>query len=352
MLMLIGVLAVATSNTLSPRLDWRPFEHGLVETLVGTRVPIAATSSISFGGDVLLARDVERIIDTYGPAYPYHSLRHVWSAFDTVIINFESTVPVEHVPTPDLTTNFSSPQTVLPALKEAGVTHAGLANNHSFDKNVEGYIATVQNIAASDIVPFGHPEIVDVFSIVMVPWGEETAAVIGVQAFNVDLDEVALLTALKQAEEESDVQIAYVHWGQEYTPIHNQPQSALASFLIDNGIDLVIGHHPHVVQDIQVYKDKLIIYSLGNLIFDQYFSPETQVGLLVNLTFSETYEPEIVLVPVTSVGSRAQPRLLPERERQLWLTNLAKRSDPLLQSMVEAGTISITKDLAISPRLP
>jgi poly-gamma-glutamate synthesis protein (capsule biosynthesis protein) len=79
----------------------------------------------------------------------------------------------------------------------------------------------------------------------------------------------------------SDLVIVIAHWGNEYQTTANQTIQALAHSFIDLGADLVIGSHPHVVQQQEVYKNKTIYYSLGNFVYDQYFSSETSTGLLV-----------------------------------------------------------------------
>ncbi len=91
---------------------------------------------------------------------------------------------------------------------------------------------------------------------------------------------------IMNAKAQSDVLIVSFHFGEEYKTVHNSRQEELAHGAIDSGADMVIGHHPHVIEDVEVYKDKPIVYSLGNFIFDQNFSTNTMRGML----FSATYE--------------------------------------------------------------
>ena len=99
------------------------------------------------------------------------------------------------------------------------------------------------------------------------------------------------------------------HWGEEYKKIHNAYQEKLAHAVIDAGADLIIGHHPHVSEDVEQYKGKYIVYSLGNFVFDQNFSEDTRNGLVVKVTleddkvakldqytvkFTDTYQPYLV----------------------------------------------------------
>ncbi len=352
----IFVLSAAFISTDVPRFEYNPwpaFQKGLIES-VSNEEPVftVATSSMFFGGDVLLARDVERNMVKYGADYPYKNLKEIWRDATDIVVNFESTAPNTHVPTPDLTTSFSSPLWVLDELAEAGVTLVSLANNHALDKGQRAYIETVDNIESLGIEVFGHPKEIDNESISYVEFGEQRVALIALHDIDGDIDTAAISQTFTTAASSSDLQIVYIHWGQEYKLLHSTPQEALATFMIDAGADMIIGHHPHVVQDIQIYKDTLIVYSLGNLVFDQYFSAAVQEGLLLELSSDENKVIRLNLLPVTSIGSRVQPRLMAEREQSVWLEALANRSEASIKTEILTGSISLDKNLAISPRLP
>lgn len=94
-------------------------------------------------------------------------------------------------------------------------------------------------------------------------------------------DREKIIAQIKQAKQETDIVIVSLHWGDEYQEKANASQRELAHALIDAGADLVIGHHPHVVQEVEKYKEGWIAYSLGNFVFDQTFSEETMKGLAV-----------------------------------------------------------------------
>jgi poly-gamma-glutamate synthesis protein (capsule biosynthesis protein) len=95
----------------------------------------------------------------------------------------------------------------------------------------------------------------------------------------------------------------YPHWGTEYALTPNKKQVRLAHEWIDAGVDVIIGHHPHVIQSVEVYKDKYIFYSLGNFIFDQYFSFNTTHGIGVS---AEVYKDKIEykIIPFANVGHK------------------------------------------------
>ena len=135
--------------------------------------------------------------------------------------------------------------------------------------------------------------------------------------------------------------IINIHWGKEYQGKNNQAQQNLAHQIIDTGADLIIGHHSHVVQNIELYNDKLIFYSLGNFIFDQYFSKEVQQSIAIGVEINSSNE-IYHLFPINSQLS--QPFLMSQQEADLFLADLASKSTANLSEQIKKGTINIRRD--------
>jgi poly-gamma-glutamate synthesis protein (capsule biosynthesis protein) len=140
-----------------------------------------------------------------------------------------------------------------------------------------------------------------------------------------------------------------VHWGEEYALRHNQSQAELATTFINQGADLIIGHHPHVVQGIDFINDTVVFYSLGNYIFDQYFSKDVQEGLILSMV-NQT-EPTILLTPVTSQHSISQPRVMQPKQHAQFLEKLARKSHPHLAPYISSGKLPLFSNLASSDKL-
>jgi len=134
--------------------------------------------------------------------------------------------------------------------------------------------------------------------------------------------------------------IVSLHWGEEYKLINSPAQQRLAHKIIETGADLIIGHHPHVVQNIEKYQEKLIIYSLGNFIFDQYFSSDAQQGLVVGL---EIYPDRLVCRLFPLRINLSQPVLMEQNKASEFLIQLAKRSDDKLVDEIKDGIIKIER---------
>ena len=293
--------------------------------------------AVAFVGDIMLARRVETYLDTYGGSYVYSGLPNLGTS--TLLVgNFEASIPAEHTQTLDQVLNFSVDAEYIPALAEYGFSYVSLANNHSYDKGSDGFLNTQSVLTQNDVYPFGNPQKLGTSSIVYIELENMTVALVGVYAVVQQPSHEEIQVVLNIASAESDLQVVYIHWGLEYEPEHSKAQETLAHTMIDLGADAVIGHHPHVVQDIELYQGVPIFYSLGNFIFDQYFSKEVQEGLWVTLSNTEG-NINYILQGVSTIGSRSAPRFMSGYENDLFLQDIAKKSSPELQDMILDGKI-------------
>ncbi len=181
-------------------------------------------------------------------------------------------------------------------LKSAGFDIVSFANNHVGDWSQAAFLDTLGHLAENNILFTGagdnyekvtKPTIIERSGIQigflgMSDVGPEWMAASDANAGILLANDKNLGTIIEEAKKDVDVLFVSVHWGDEYKE-HNQRQETLAKKIIDAGADVVIGHHPHVVQDVEEYKEGLIIYSLGNFVFDQYFSPETMQGMYASV---------------------------------------------------------------------
>ncbi len=292
-----------------------------------------------FTGDIMLARGVEQLMGDYGPVYPFSEIQSLTKATDFTIGNFEAAVPVKHITTPLMTLRFSVHESFLERLQLAGFDYLSLANNHSYDYGPEGLLNSRHQLKVRNMITFGEPGRLTKESVTYVPLeGGRHLALLGLSALSRTYTAAELTALFTTINERSDIQIVYIHWGEEYKLLHSRRQKRLAQRLIEAGADAIIGHHPHVVQDIQTYRGIPIFYSLGNFVFDQYFSQPVQEGLLLKLTLTDSgarYE----LIPISSLGSRSIPRRMAPYEQANFLADLARRSAPELADQIRSGVI-------------
>ncbi|MDD3998688.1 MAG: CapA family protein [Candidatus Shapirobacteria bacterium] len=124
------------------------------------------------------------------------------------------------------------------------------------------------------------------------------------------LDPVSLIADVKTYNSQVDWLIVSIHWGNEYLPKAETWRENLARELIDAGADIIHGHHPHVWQDYEIYKEKPIFYSFGNFIFDQSWSYETSHSQIAKLILSKTKFENLELFPI-EIKFNSQPALMP-----------------------------------------
>ncbi len=279
------------------------FEH------VTVSAPVATTTSpatLFFVGDIMLARAVEMRMEQFGINYPFETLGDTLTVPDITIGNFEGVVSEVHYPTPNFTYQFSVKPEYLAYLKTAGFDVLSLANNHTLDYGTPALLYTRALCLEYGLVCGGEPKGLSEISTKVVKAGEYRVGMLFVHTLYGIPASSTLKSYIEKLSRESDVQVAYVHWGEEYVLTHTLSQELLAESLIDTGIDAVIGHHPHVVQDVALYDNKPIFYSLGNFVFDQFFSNDVQemMGVEMKITDRETI---YTLVPFSSIDTRSQP---------------------------------------------
>ena len=195
--------------------------------------------------------------------------------------------------------SFRMDPVVLPLLKNVGFDIVSFANNHVGDWSFVAFKDTLERLGIAGIQYTGanfskiQAETPTVIEKNGVRFGFIGFSDVGPNWMEAKEDTPGILLAsdphfaeiIKNAKANLDVLIVSVHWGVEYQTVHNDRQEKLAHTAIDSGADMVIGHHPHVIQDIETYKEKPIVYSLGNFIFDQYFSKDTMQGMLFEASF-------------------------------------------------------------------
>lgn len=332
--------------------DYKPqFSIFTEADLVESKKITNDTNSIIFVGDVLLARNVEVLSSRNGYDYPYRGVDfNILSVNPYVVGNFESSVPKIHRPTEALLINFSTSVKFLPALKQAGFTHLSLANNHSFDYGQLDFLNTITELQNSKLKTFGHPTQLDSTLVEYMTIQDRKVALIGMHTLFSVPSKQEIKTFFTEINKKSDLQIVYIHWGDEYKTKNNQAQKRLAQLLVKAGADLIVGHHPHVVQNIDYIDDVPVFYSLGNYIFDQYFSTETQVGLMLQLQFLSDNE-VVQLIPVTSVSNLSQPHFMNEEAHALFLNDLSEISSPEIVDYIRQGLIPLNTRVATSSKI-
>jgi len=240
-----------------------------------------ATSFIA-GGDLMFDRNVNHLYKDQGFAKIFDKLgdRVFWGS-DLSLANLEGPISDKEIDDDYQSGSliFNFPPATTETLKKLHLTALSLGNNHSLNAGEKGIANTRQVLEAAGIVPIGHQIVVNNRSLYRL----EADFPLSVIAVNMlEQPDRSILKKMIETEVAAGRRvIMFPHWGAEYQAKHNASQEVLAREWIKAGANLIIGSHPHVVQDFQIIEGVPVVYSLGNLVFDQFFSAETQQGLLV-----------------------------------------------------------------------
>lgn len=334
---------VLAKQTNSSRLVGDPDSEGTSHFFAtferGEALTVEPAASFIIGGDMMFGRMIAHTFLAGGLEKSLEKLgNRVFWGTDLAAINLEG--PVSKTPVPDdIRPNhlvFNFPPETIKALRYLRVNAASLANNHSANAGRTGLADTRELLTAAGIQPVGGPNDNDTVTVASITGHGLTIHLIGAHLLASTPDLTALIQKYSSAS--TDRVIIFPHWGAEYAAKHAPSQERLAHSWIDAGADAVIGAHPHVIQDAEVYRQRPIFYSLGNLLFDQTFSTETQQGLLVAGEFSAN-SLTVFALPIESV--KYQPRLLRGEAKETILRTLYQPLASYLHTTESGATVVI-----------
>lgn len=295
----------------------------LAPALAAALAASAPVLDMAVAGDIMLGRGVNNQMLAHGDyRYPYRLIRDEMQAADLRVANLECTVSdLVPVPTDPNTFSFVTSSKAMDGLTWAGLDVVTVANNHADGPSMPAFLDMIANLRSHDIAVCGGGHTLDEARRPATAQAKELLiAILGYDGISpqgpyatsgtpgiAPIDLSTLAHDLAAARQQADLVIPYFHWGIEYTKDPTSDQQRAARTAIDAGADMVLGVHPHWVQGIERYKGRLIIYSLGNFIFDQDWSQPTLEGMLLHLYWRGTTLAGIRFVPTLDV-SRSQPR--------------------------------------------
>ncbi len=272
------------------------------------------TTTVIFGGDVMLARTVEQKMLKYQDwTSPFLKIADQFSQADLAFINLESPLYDGGSATPNGSVVFRALPESIGGLQLAGIDVVTLANNHFGDQGAAGMKYTMDLLFANNIAYCGagfdsdqshQAVIIEKNGIKFAYLGyaypnSNLAGPAKIGMNNMDIDQMT--DDVDKATQQAEQIIVSMHAGAEYVYIPGQLQVDFARAAIDAGADLVIGHHPHVVQPYEQYENGHIFYSLGNFIFDQEWSVPTTEGVAVEIVYKGKKIQTIEFLPVKTV---------------------------------------------------
>lgn len=300
------------------------------------------TITISAAGDVTLGRDSEYgytgsfdhelELQDNDYSYFFRNVKDVFEADDITLVNLETTL-TSATKKADKSFRFKADPSYVEILKEGSIEAVSIANNHSRDYLEEGYQDTINTLEDADVGYFGyeHKYLEDIRGIK-----------VGLAGFYFMKETEELKENIKTSIEDlrnegADIVILMCHWGIEKDNYPNSIQRNIAHYSIDKGADLVLGTHPHVLQGVEEYKGKNIVYSLANFSFGGNKNPfdyDTMIYVhKFNFKNGELISEENEVIPcsISSVSNRNnyQPTILEGEEKERVLARIEEYSEPL-----------------------
>ena len=265
----------------------------------------------------MLGRDVSERLDCEDGNGPFAHVAPWLGTADMTLGNLECVITARDIPQPG-PYHLLAPPSAVTALRDAGFDALGLANNHALDAGAEGLAETVARLRAVGIATLaGRPDRASLAEPLLRQIGGVRLALLAFNAVplpptrgTTDEERKQLLASIAAAHAQADAVIVSVHWGYEYELRADPAQVRLGQAMLAAGADLVVGHHPHVVQGTQVSAGHFIAYSLGNFVFDQQ-QGATQQGLALRAFFDKNGLRAVQAVPV---WAGPQPRLMAPAE--------------------------------------
>lgn len=246
-----------------------------------------------FGGDLMFDRNIRLKMKAFGNDHILKELDTLFHEQSIVIANLEG--PITDNPSRSVgsaigsTSNyiFTFDPSITKTLFDANIHLVNLGNNHIENFGKDGVKQTKTYLEDQKIGFFGDTgnEQSSNDRTYRIERSGISLGFVNYNQFTTDGLEHAL-SDIRAVRPTVDLLFVYTHWGNEYVPKANEVIQKQAHSFIDEGADVIIGSHPHVIQNVEEYKGKKIYYSLGNFVFDQYFSSETQKGLLVGITIN------------------------------------------------------------------
>ncbi len=268
--------------------------------------------SLTAVGDIMLDRYVRTILNRRDPLFPFSTIDQYLMG-DLVVGNLEGPFTTAESVATDTHLVFTFDPALAPVLHAAGFTDLSLANNHTLNFGQRGLDNTRQVLAEASLHAFGDPRNAPGYSVTETVGGQPVA-LIGYHGLSGGLEKV--VSEVRQADAAGMFVVVMAHWGNEYQLGVTNRQRDDAHALVEAGADLIIGAHPHVVEPFEIYQQKFIAYSLGNFLFDQFFSDETVHGLLLQFSVAAN-RISVRLLPTLITSSQILPLDSPAREQLL-----------------------------------
>ncbi len=329
----------------------------LTPSTLSANSSLSAETVLLAGGDILFTPNLKPFIKKKGYDYPFLAIGNYLKSADIIFANLEVPLTDRGTPMPDKGYTYRARPIWAKVLASNGFNLLALANNHLLDYGNEGLTDTINLLRKEGIKFCGAGE--NIRQARQAARLEVNGIKIACLAYSLTFPEEFYATEnrpgtafayeefLKEdipaARASADILIVSFHWGGELRQIPKPYQRKLARKVVDLGADIVLGHHPHILQGIEVYRGKLIAYSLGNLAFSTY-SKRVKKSMLIRCRLGKNHtvkQVEIIPLSVDNFKVHFQPKPLSGKAARDLLCYLEEISTPLGGEIMLEGNVGM-----------
>lgn len=263
--------------------------------------------TVLFGGDMMFDRSIRIATEEKGGDFLFSCIDPTLEGADLVVANLEGPITENlsqsvgsAIGAPDNFT-FTFPLSTAKLLYSHHIRIVNIGNNHILNFGNDGVRSTMSTLAEAGVGYFGDPLS---SSSAAGSFNHVRLAFINYNEFVHRGEASTTIAHIQEARVAGQLPVVYTHWGIEYATTSPERIHTLAHQFVDAGAAIVIGSHPHVVEEHEVYKGVDIYYSLGNFIFDQYWNDDVRHGLLVQATFTASGVMSIKEIPIVLGSDR------------------------------------------------
>jgi len=281
--------------------------------------------SVFLAGDVFLGEHLKDYIKKHGPSYPFAGLRETIDRHTIAFANFESSITTAEKPIWVKKYVFRVGLDEARVLGSSGLDLVSIANNHTMDFGEEGFLDTLEALetigqryvgGGRDLAEAAKPSVFTaggtrVVFLAYSDWSSTLTKAAGDRAGINPLETDRAALEIRMLKKPGSVVLVSVHWGIQHTEIPSSQQVRAAHALIDAGADVIVGHHSHCPQSVEVYKGKPVFYSLGNLVFGM-SNPDRAHNIAASLLFDGDRLVSAQILPVNGLffSNGYSPRFL------------------------------------------
>lgn len=270
--------------------------------------PLDRKVEILFGGDMMFDRSIRLAMEKNGDDHVFSCIKDVLADADFVVANLEG--PITSHPSKSVGSavgdsnnfTFTFATSTASLLARHNISLVNLGNNHIFNFGREGLAQTKYWLDGAGVGYFGEPDLPEEERVERFTRNGIKFSFVNWSDWTSDKTDHTVQQVRKEREA-GRIVIVYTHWGEEYVPPTPRVRQLAHSF-VDAGAEIIIGSHPHIVQEHEVYQGKHIYYSLGNMVFDQYWNEEVRGGLLLKAELTPKGISSVAEIPIENQRDR------------------------------------------------